>query len=563
MAIETLTCPYCGRQHLNRSNFCPETGKPIPHCPDCGFLLEDSPEICPNCGFALDGSVRVVTPPPAPVEQSPKPVQAATIAPTPLPFPPPPVLDAHPLQPDTEVLLQPPAIPATEQLLFPATEALPLDQTTASGPGAVFPPWIKTCSIILASFLGLAVVAGLAFVGFRMFQDGFSSSAVIKTSTRAAKTARPSLAAVASPTSDQAPALTPSPGSMWPPTIAAPSQAPPSTTFSWAVQTVDKNPEVGAFSSLAIDPQDGLHIAYYDDRMDDLRLAENVGNSWKYKALIGKEKDGFYASLALDSSGIPYVAFYVYDQNIIKVVTIVNNNWRALPPLAPFKFEATNLSMAMDREDKPHLIFSDKRKLNILYATLNNNQWNTQFVSDLKSEDNKSDKFPLVLDQSGQPRTCFYNKNTGLNYASLSGGAWKVENVDPNPGAGTYPSLKMDSKDYPHIAYYDQLNHTLKHAYWNGEKWMIETVDSGGDVGMYPSIALDKSNFIHISYYDAGNSALKYAFWNGSRWSIATVDDEGDVGMFNSLALDRNGEPRISYYDATNKWLKLASATKD
>jgi hypothetical protein len=564
MATETFTCPYCGKPHRLNANFCPETGTRFRRCPDCETRLEGNPKICPNCGLALEAAIEVAPPP---AEPSLEPVLVAPIAAAVPPLAEP---GTHPLTPPTEALPSPDEPLATEQLPLPETEAL----SAGASPASRLPRWAIPCAIV-AAVVGVLVCAGLAFFVYRAFQENRPVVSLSLSDATATEKKIPTKTAVeartSTPTSSQSPSPVPTLPSLLaapsptlpptPPTTVAPTQAPLSSSFSWTTQVIDKSPEVGAFSSIAVDQQDGIHIAYYDDRLDDLRYAAYQSDLWKYYALTGKEKDGFYSSLALDPTGVPYIAFYVYDQNLIKVVFFSGNVWRALAPLANFKIEATNLSLAIDQQNRPHIIFSDKRRFNIWYATLGNNQWNTIFVSDLKSEDNKTDRFPLVIDRSGQPRTSFYNKNSGLNYAYLSNGAWTVENVDSNPGAGTYPSLRLDSKDNPHIAYYDQMNHALKYAYWNGEKWTIETVDSGGDVGSYPSIAIDQNDFIHISYYDAGNADLKYAFWDGKGWKITTVDADGEVGTFNSIALDQNGAPRISYYDATNKWLKLASAT--
>jgi hypothetical protein len=579
MATDSFTCPYCGKPHRLQANFCPETGQRFPRCPDCGTRLEGAPKICPNCGLILEAAAHEAppAPPPVPVEPDAKPILVAPIAasaPPPLPAAP----GTQPLEQPTEAIPPPAEIPATEQLPFAETEALPQGgESTAPAPAARFPGWVIPCAII-AAVLGVLVIAGLAFFAYKAFQGTLPILSLSFSDATATESEQPVEASMETPglamDATQAPSAIPTlpslltaPAPTLPPeptvlpTVVTPAPAASSQSFSWSVQTIDKSPEVGAFSSIAVDRQDNIHIAYYDDRLDDLRYSAYKSDLWKYYALTGKEKDGFFSSLSLDNAGVPYIAFYVYDQNLIKVVFYTSNTWRALAPLNNFKFEATNLSLAIDQEERPHIIFSDKRRFNIWYAVLENNRWNLQFISDLKSEDNKADRFPLVLDRTGQPRTCFYNKNTGLNYAYLSNGAWTVENVDPNPGAGTYPSLSLDSNDVPHIAYYDQLNHALKHAYWNGEKWVIETVDTSGDVGSYASITIGKNDLIHISYYDADNADLKYAFWNGNSWTTTTVDAEGEVGTYNSIALDQNGAPRISYYDATNKWLKLATAS--
>jgi hypothetical protein len=77
-------------------------------------------------------------------------------------------------------------------------------------------------------------------------------------------------------------------------------------------------------------------------------------------------------------------------------------------------------------------------------------------------------------------------------------------------------------------------------------------------VGCYNSIALDSRDMPHISYYDSEKNDLKYAYKNSFGWRIQTVDSKEDVGLYTAIALDSNGNPHISYYDETNNDLKYA-----
>jgi len=140
------------------------------------------------------------------------------------------------------------------------------------------------------------------------------------------------------------------------------------------------------------------------------------------------------------------------------------------------------------------------------------------------------------------------------------GTIWKIETVDSAGWVGQWTSIALDSSNYPHISYYDEINHTLKYARWTGSTWETEIVDSGVDVYM-TSIALDSSNYPHISYHDYTNRHLKYAKWTGSTWETETVDSDGEVGEYTSIALDSSDYPHISYHDYTNRDLKYAKWT--
>ncbi|MGQ9731302.1 MAG: hypothetical protein ACUVX8_08485 [Candidatus Zipacnadales bacterium] len=196
---------------------------------------------------------------------------------------------------------------------------------------------------------------------------------------------------------------------------------------------------------------------------------------------------------------------------------------------------------------------------------------------------------------------------TALSASPSSALIWHTLEVDELGSVGTFSSLDLDSKDEPHIAYYDATNGDLKYAWRkNGKAWSHMTVDATGDVGQWCALALDKNDVAHLSYYDATNKLLKYAkgtpdawetaiihkdsndtvgqhtsiavdgagrphiayhhasdgrlyyiAWTGTQWDRALVDT-GDVGQYTSLALTPSGTPHISYYDARSRALRHA-----
>jgi hypothetical protein len=78
---------------------------------------------------------------------------------------------------------------------------------------------------------------------------------------------------------------------------------------------------------------------------------------------------------------------------------------------------------------------------------------------------------------------------------------------------GVTTSLKIDSHDIPHIAYYDNTMHLLKYGVMNGTSWNVLNLDPGSaDRGGYATLALDANDNPHIAYLEqAGSITLKYA----------------------------------------------------
>ncbi len=202
---------------------------------------------------------------------------------------------------------------------------------------------------------------------------------------------------------------------------------------------------------------------------------------------------------------------------------------------------------------------------------------------------------------------------TVLLTAGTSFAEWNFETVDNSVNVGWYSSIAIDPADYPHIAYLDAYNHTLKYARWTGSEWFIETVDSGvcpdeldksisialdslgnphiaystehgnpGDTIRYtywdgtvwhsadivdsgygliwPSLVLDSQDRPHVSWCNETGGRLEYAMWDGSSWQITTVEEGSCTGYCNSLGLDSSDYPHISYISAA-EYLKYARWT--
>jgi hypothetical protein len=155
----------------------------------------------------------------------------------------------------------------------------------------------------------------------------------------------------------------------------------------------------------------------------------------------------------------------------------------------------------------------------------------------------------IVFDTGGASGT-----NT-LYYGYYNGVAWTFSQVDNRAGVGQYASIALDSKNRPHIAYYDSVNKDLLYA--RGSKdpsnmtWELDVADSNGNVGKTTSIAIDSEDLAHIAYLNDDDDSLQYAFQlapNGG-FTVETIDDvSGFLDEYPSLALDSTDTPHVSFY---------------
>lgn len=226
-----------------------------------------------------------------------------------------------------------------------------------------------------------------------------------------------------------------------------------------------------------------------------------------------------------------------------------------------------SLSMKLDKQNQAHISYVDITEVldaDLKYAYRVGTTWQIETIDAGKVYDQGTS---LALDRDGNPHVAYIKSDTkALIYARLAGNRWITETVYTSSGffPPFYPSLALDSQDYPHISF--SSGGYIQYIYKNAAGWQApEKVQYVYYANMRNSLALDQSGRPHISYEygnDRGESSLRYAYKDGDGWEIRKVEDE--VGA-NSLALDRNGYPHIGYvfYDSEEEKDKLKHAYQD
>ena len=170
----------------------------------------------------------------------------------------------------------------------------------------------------------------------------------------------------------------------------------------------------------------------------------------------------------------------------------------------------------------------------------------------------------IRVDSADHVHIAYFANSFGyLKYAFYDGGVWRVETPDPQYLSGHYTSVDVDSSNTPHIGYRFYSGHSIRYASRTGGSWSISEFETDPDMEADISMRLDSHGLPHFSYWDGEFTGephdLKYAHFNGSTWATTIVDSPGDVGRGSSIALDSHQNPHISYYDQTNVTLKYAA----
>jgi len=228
-----------------------------------------------------------------------------------------------------------------------------------------------------------------------------------------------------------------------------------------------------------------------------------------------------YASLKLDSLTSPQIAYYQVietynDTGWAKVIYSykISNEWVKETVDSSFGYGLTNYyirpSLCLDRYDNPHIAYIHRR------------------------EDNPC----------------------RLRYANKVSGDWSIQELDTISTHWAYAALAVDTNDYPCIAcnHFNSLDsfHYIKYLYYNGILWDSSVIDDGNNLSDWgPSLAIDGKNNPHIAYYQGGDApdSLKYVYWNGTGWVFAWTDEIGHMSEHGSLSLvlDSMDHPHIAY----------------
>jgi len=304
---------------------------------------------------------------------------------------------------------------------------------------------------------------------------------------------------------------------------------------SWKIEMIDQS-GVGKFSSLKIDKNGNVHVAYVvDDGKDSLKYA-----FWDH--LLGR--------------------------------------WFIMKVAEGASFS----SLVLDSKQRPHISYADSGTIigcKLRYAHWDGTSWNQQAIP--LGAETVAYYTSIALDASDNPSISFYEydgpKGTGFRVrcrvVTWNGKYWQVTTVDGQNQSGKFNSLGIDTHGYVHLAYANVNTYTagVRYADWDGESWRLEIVDDVNSssshtlVGFSIDMVLDREGDPHLSYATYGTSpaTVKYAVRKAGQWQVQEMDQISAVGYpdRNSIALDYKDRPFVAYYDAGQGTLKMAHQEED
>lgn len=237
---------------------------------------------------------------------------------------------------------------------------------------------------------------------------------------------------------------------------------------AWKVETVDDT-GISGVASVAVDPNLGVHIAYWYN-LSDLMYARRSASA-----------SGLFTTSPIDTDG-----------------TVGEH-----PSIGVSPAGTVNVS---------YRLAGTRNDLGLAVLKPAQSNWNLQHPD---TNGNVGSYTALAVDGSGNLHIAYADiTNEQLKYAFIPvNGNSVMTTVEPSVGVGRFNSIALDASGGIHIAYYAYGEQNLKYAVKRANQSMFSarTVDSAGNVGRHASIGVDALGIVHISYTDDTNGDIKYA----------------------------------------------------
>jgi hypothetical protein len=279
------------------------------------------------------------------------------------------------------------------------------------------------------------------------------------------------------------------------------------------------------FSAMTLDSKQHPHLSWADYGTfagSKLRYARWDGAAWKIEAIpLNSEVIDFYTSIALDENEYPTLSFYEYrgprgtDISVrMRVVQWNGKYWQALTIDGQNQSGKYN-ALATDSQGRVHLAYANvgAQTAGIRYAVRDHGNWNVESIEDIRD----AGKYlgagaSVAVDKNDNPHVVYANNtDRSIRYAVRNGKSWILEKVADirRPVYVDRYAIAVTEDGIPYIAYYDGGSGELRVAWRQGSQWISETVDGNG-AGFTSSMSIHDGQ-IWVSYSDQSIGGVKVA----------------------------------------------------
>ena len=231
-----------------------------------------------------------------------------------------------------------------------------------------------------------------------------------------------------------------------------------SWTNNWSLSNVE-NDQI----SIALDANDQPHISYSRDGYicNAAKLSYYDGSSWTTVTLDDTTTYvGCDSSIAIDSNGFVHVAYRQHGNMDMMIASNISGSWQryTIDNGAGVGYHS---AMAVDSNDDLHIVYSTNAAGNTVYYAegASGSAWS------LSNQGNSRNTFSMYIDQFDIVHISEYNGNSNLGYSMMAPGDTRQSmTIDSVGNVGYGNDIVVDDNNMVHIAYYDSTNKNLKYA---------------------------------------------------------------------------------------------------
>ena len=170
---------------------------------------------------------------------------------------------------------------------------------------------------------------------------------------------------------------------------------------SWAHSMIDNVGYVGEWTSIAIDSNDKVHISYYEkfgtSSNENLKYATNIGGSWANYTLESTNRVGSQTSIAIDSNNGVHIAYYHESNKDLKYINNIAGTW-VNSTIDSQGTVGGQPSIVVDVYDNVHISYRDVSNTQLKYASNETGSWLNQSID---NSANVGQHSHLVIDSDG------------------------------------------------------------------------------------------------------------------------------------------------------------------
>ncbi len=223
---------------------------------------------------------------------------------------------------------------------------------------------------------------------------------------------------------------------------------------------------------IAVDSNNHPHISYSQTGQwcgNGLRLASYDGSTWTTQSVDSGSNKGCDSSIVIDENDHIYIAYQDRDNSKLKFATNKSGSWLSYSPDASSfgnnMYPGYSTSLAMDEQGQFHIAHYDSDNEDLRYSTgVPNGQW-TNTIVDASGNTGKNPS--IAVDAAGDLHIVYASWSSfDLKYATLkpsSSSSWQKSNIQTQDMVGDSNAIFIDN-GMIHVAYSDDSNDVLKYA---------------------------------------------------------------------------------------------------